>query len=243
MWKKHQEWTDLGQIKGESLCVWLVSHFHCFGSGRVNTRNKVSFRSRRHQEQEMKRLWVENFKNCSELLWILFLKEKLLLTQKKHVKTVEKNDSLFPLTYPRKENGWKENISWIYKYIAKLWLLIRNIWPCSVSVKYSGLRPYECCTNEVTEDPQESSKHSDRSFHIGIILLRILFSSISFGNSIFLSTLEAKKMLWQSSLNCIRLWIQMKPDIIASASIAATEKTIPDHSVGVVWATCRSYLT
>lgn len=117
----------------------------------------------------------KNFKNCSELLWILFLKEKLLLTQKQHVKTVEKNDSLFPLTYPRKENGWKENMSWMYKNIAKLWLLIRNIWPCSVSVKYSGLHPYECFTNEVTEDPQESSKHSDRSFHIGIILLRILF--------------------------------------------------------------------
>lgn len=174
MWKKNQEWTDLGQIKGKSLCVWLVSHFQCFESGRVNTMNKVSFRNRRHQEQEMKRLWVEKLQKLFRAALDTFFKRKASSNTKAACKNSwEKWQPLPP--YPRKENGWKENISWMYKNIAKLWLLIRNIWPCNVSVKYSGLRPYECCTNEVTEDPQETSKHSDRSFHIGIILLRILF--------------------------------------------------------------------
>lgn len=60
MWKENREWAELGQIEGESLCAWLLSHFHCcFGSGKVKTGNKESLRSRRHQEQEMNRLWVE----------------------------------------------------------------------------------------------------------------------------------------------------------------------------------------
>lgn len=55
--------AELGQIKGKSLSVRLLSHFHCcFGSGRVNTVNEVSLKNKRHLEKEMKRLWVEKLK-------------------------------------------------------------------------------------------------------------------------------------------------------------------------------------
>lgn len=128
---------------------------------------------------------------------------------------------------------------------TKRWLLVSKMRPRSVSVEYSGVHPLEsCCGNEVTENPRESSKQFDRSFHNSIIFLRIFFLN-QFWKLYFYIYLGGKKKKKKKSCDraVCRVWDWESRWNVPWLPQQALRQLrlcprVPEPPVGAVWATC-----